>query len=125
MPPRRVPLAHGEARLGRRTPLAKRNPERLARLEERHFGEYGKAIAAQSCWVTGKSLVHRAHVVGKRSTGAGPEALAALHEDVHFAFDDEMLSDARFQARWGVSRADIRARAVAEYAAWLLSEEVA
>jgi hypothetical protein len=105
--------------------MAKRNPERLARLEAIQFGPYGNVIAAQACWVTGKSPVDRAHVVRDRSVGGGPEGLAALHREVHTDFGDGLLTDAAFFRRWKVSRADIRARAVQEYAAWLLSEEVA
>ena len=106
-----------------RKPMKQRNPERLARLEEEQFGPYGDVIAAQACWVTGRMPVDRAHVLRDRSVGGGPDGLAALHHEVHMDFDDGLLDDAHFQARWGKSRADIRGRAVQEYAAWLLAED--
>ena len=106
-------------------PMRKKNAKRLARLEAIQFGEYGEVVAAQACWVTGRWPVHRAHVVGTRGAGHGPEALAALDPEVHRDFDDGLLSDAAFQRRWKQSRADIRARAIQEYEHWLLNEEAA
>ncbi len=119
----------GRGGLPRYTPLRsrgaikQRNPERLARLEEQQFGQYGLVVAAQACWVSGMTPVDRAHVLKDRSVGGGPEGLAPLHRLVHTDFGDGLLSDAAFQKRWGVSRADIRARAISEYAAWLLDAE--
>lgn len=98
--------------------MRQQNPERLARLEAEQFGAYGDVIAAQACWVTGRMPVHRAHVVGTRAAGHGPEALAALDPEVHMSFDDGLVTDEAFQERWGTSRADIRKRAIEEHAAW-------
>ena len=116
---RRTPLKPGTKRLRRRTKLKPVNHRRRKALEEKQFGPYGQVIRAQPCWVSGRYPVDRAHVGRKRSVGAGPEMLAALHREVHTDFDDELLSDRAFQRRWRVSRADIRARAKLEYAAWL------
>jgi hypothetical protein len=105
--------------------MRKRNPERYARLQAAQYGPYGDVIAATACIVTGEHPVDRCHVLGKRSTGAGPEGLAPLARRVHTDFDDEYLSDERFFARWKVSRADIRAWAREHYAAWLAEQEAA
>lgn len=106
----------------RRTPIKKVNRERLARLRKQQFdtgdGGYYEDIKSLACIVTGRSPVEAAHVLRDRSVGGGPEGMAPLHEDVHRDFDDGMLRDHRFQERWGVSRADIRAWAVQHRAAW-------
>ncbi|MEQ1573093.1 MAG: hypothetical protein ABL993_02495 [Vicinamibacterales bacterium] len=121
---RRTPLARGDSTLERRTPLRKRNPERLARLRVAQFddtgeeGNYYDHITSLACLVTGRSPVDPAHVLGDRSTGAGPEGMAPLSREVHDDFDDGLLDDAHFQKRHGVSRADIRAWAVQHRAEW-------
>jgi hypothetical protein len=98
--------------------MKKRNPERLKRLEVVQFGNYGDHIASLACIVTGKSPVHRAHVLGTRGAGHGPEGLAPLYWRVHSDFDDGLVTDAGFFKRWRVSRADIRAWAKAHREAW-------
>jgi hypothetical protein len=119
-----TPLDRGDAELARRTPLRKRNPERLARLRAEQFddtgeeGNYYDHIMSLACIVTGRSPVHPAHVLGDRSTGAGPEGMAPLAPEVHSDFDDGLLDDEHFQRRHGVSRADIRAWAIQHRAEW-------
>lgn len=110
--------AHNSTFSPREKPIPRQNRERLARLQEQQYGEYGDVIAAQACWVTGREPVHRAHVVGTKAAGHGPEALAALWWEVHQDFDSGM-SDEAFQRKWKVSRADIRAMAIERYAEWL------
>ncbi len=69
----------------RRTPLAKRNPKRLARLQQEQYGgAYGEAIRQMGCCVcAAPPPSDRAHV---RSRGAGGKAwknLVALCRACH------------------------------------------
>lgn len=120
---RKTPLSRGTSELKRKTPMKKRNSERLARLEAEQFGEYGDHIATLACIVTGDEQVDRAHVLGTRGAGHGPEGLAPLSRLVHIDFDDGLLNDAAFEKRWGVSRADIRAWAIEHHEEWLAEQE--
>lgn len=104
--------------------MRKLNPEREARRRAKQFDDRGEPddyythITSLTCIVTGRSPVHPAHVLGDRSTGAGPEGMAPLWWEVHRDFDDGLLDDLHFQKHWGVSRADIRAWATSHRQAW-------
>lgn len=95
-----------------RKPLRARNPERLKRLRAQQFGDDGKRewVLEMPCLATGRRPVDPAHVLGTRGAGHGPEGMAPLHRVAHRDFDSSM-SEQRFEAKYGRSRAWTRARA--------------
>lgn len=113
---------HTELKAGpppaRRTPIRKRNPERLARLQVEQFGAdgYKEHIKSLPCLVCGSWPVDPAHVLRTRAAGGGPDGMAPLCREHHTAFDS--LGEERFEQLLRISKADIRAWAKDERAEW-------
>ena len=115
--PRHTPLSPSGP-IERRTPIRKRNPERLARLQVQQFGpgEYKAHIKSLSCLVCGCWPVDPAHVLKTRAAGGGPEGMAPLCREHHIAF--ESIGEDRFELLLRISKADIRAWAKEHRTDW-------
>ena len=105
-------------RLRSRTRIRARNPKRIKKLRAKQFGTdgYREHILGLRCVVTGAWPVDPAHVLGRRSTGHGPEGLAPLVRRVHDAFDN--IGEARFAELYGVTKEWIRDWARKHRAEW-------
>ncbi len=114
---RRTELKQG-APPARKTPIRKRNPQRLARLQVEQFGpgEYKEHIKSLPCLVCGSWPVDPAHVLKTRATGGGPEGMAPLCREHHTMFDS--IGEERFERLLRISKADIRAWAKDHRAEW-------
>ena len=102
----------------RKSYLKRRNPKRIKRLRAQQFGTdgYREHILGLRCIVTGEWPVDPAHVLGRRSTGHGPEGLAPLVRRVHDAFDN--IGEDRFPELYGFTKEWIRDWARKHRAEW-------
>lgn len=94
------------------------NRERRAKLRAEQFGTdgYREHVIASPCLVTGTLPVDPAHVLKSRGAGGGPEHMGPLCRAVHRDFDD--MGEARFRARWGVTKEEVRDRCRVFRARW-------
>lgn len=111
--------------LKRGTPLRARNPERLARLEERQFGSDGKkqAVKAMRCLLSGSrgwagNPVDAAHADRTRGAGGGPECMVPLRRYPEHVDYDSSMSEGRFEEKYGRTRQWVRAQGHAIEAEW-------
>jgi len=91
------------------------NSKRRKKKYERNFGEKADWIREQECAVTGSpgtdwNPVVAAHMITRKMGGCGGDKrhLVPMLATVHVDFDDGLLSDAGFEARYLVSRQYIK-----------------
>lgn len=114
MPPRKAPLNKGDAQLSRETPLAKRNPERKARLFEEQFGSvaFVKWVRLQECAVCGSWPSEAAHATSRGAGGKADDILPLCPVHHH---EQHQHGVRTFEKAHGI---DMKAKAAETFARW-------